>query len=558
MGYTNMLVVIAMAALAGIMTAGMGVNTKEADAVVSDYYQGKIARETAMSGLNLAINKLKTLEDWSNTDNLNIPETSYGDGAYLATFSDYTALESEEGETVNVTIRGYNGASEHVVKAKVGKKHGLELSETFSDHVVVGPDVIIQGNPGFFSYEMTRNTNVHANDDLITSTEEIISGYGTYNGTFSGDEDIFRPVTNDQGNSPVYSDNEVDLDYFTTNVLWALQERAHYSSPGDVTWQGDVTIDLSSYEGVTGAGTKDNPYILFISGDLTIDGTVTLLGYGTIVTQHGINILSGSTILPSNSMPPLLGTQDQMQAWIASHLPEGAPLALLACGDIIVEDDVTVVGQLYALYEAELTDPDPGELVCPDINYDAALDSYIDPTNPKKRIICHFPPGNPANVRTISISQNAVQTHYDHHDDYAGPCVNLDDCEYVGGKTTVIGGVIAQETSTTFDGSIVVWHTPPTETVLPDEWLISSDEKDGGVETLEISEWSTGHMDAEDRALIAANDLQGSVDDPNNPGHVLICHYPPGGQTTPHTVSVPENQVHTFFGYPNDYDGACN
>ena len=37
---------------------------------------------------------------------------------------------------------------------------------------------------------------------------------------------------------------------------------------------------------------------------------------------------------------------------------------------------------------------------------------------PEKKKICHVPPGNPGNVHEISISENAVATHKDHHDDW--------------------------------------------------------------------------------------------------------------------------------------------
>ena len=48
--------------------------------------------------------------------------------------------------------------------------------------------------------------------------------------------------------------------------------------------------------------------------------------------------------------------------------------------------------------------------------------SVKDPNNPKKIIICHFPPGNPENYQTISISLNALKTHVTHHHDYDGEC----------------------------------------------------------------------------------------------------------------------------------------
>lgn len=45
---------------------------------------------------------------------------------------------------------------------------------------------------------------------------------------------------------------------------------------------------------------------------------------------------------------------------------------------------------------------------------------------PQKVVICHFPPGNPANFQTITISASALASHLA-HGDFPGPCAN--DCK---------------------------------------------------------------------------------------------------------------------------------
>jgi hypothetical protein len=40
----------------------------------------------------------------------------------------------------------------------------------------------------------------------------------------------------------------------------------------------------------------------------------------------------------------------------------------------------------------------------------------------EKVVICHIPPGNPENARTITISQAAVDQHIGIHGDLLGPC----------------------------------------------------------------------------------------------------------------------------------------
>lgn len=45
--------------------------------------------------------------------------------------------------------------------------------------------------------------------------------------------------------------------------------------------------------------------------------------------------------------------------------------------------------------------------------------------NEDKVQICHFPPGNPDNPRTISISEDDVQEHIDEHGDFVGNCEDV-------------------------------------------------------------------------------------------------------------------------------------
>ena len=40
----------------------------------------------------------------------------------------------------------------------------------------------------------------------------------------------------------------------------------------------------------------------------------------------------------------------------------------------------------------------------------------------KKELICHIPPGNPANAHTICVGDAAVEPHQTHHGDTLGAC----------------------------------------------------------------------------------------------------------------------------------------
>ncbi len=39
-----------------------------------------------------------------------------------------------------------------------------------------------------------------------------------------------------------------------------------------------------------------------------------------------------------------------------------------------------------------------------------------------KALICHIPPGNPANAHTICVGKPAVRAHVSHHNDVLGAC----------------------------------------------------------------------------------------------------------------------------------------
>lgn len=57
-----------------------------------------------------------------------------------------------------------------------------------------------------------------------------------------------------------------------------------------------------------------------------------------------------------------------------------------------------------------------------------SLAHAITPEAPAPKVtICHFPPGNPANYRTIRVSEHAVKAHVRHHGDLIGDCATVCD-----------------------------------------------------------------------------------------------------------------------------------
>jgi len=70
-----------------------------------------------------------------------------------------------------------------------------------------------------------------------------------------------------------------------------------------------------------------------------------------------------------------------------------------------------------------------GRTLLPALLGSMALVSLASADTTEKVTICHFPPGNPANIQTITISTSALPAHLA-HGDFGGPCAN--DCKLFG------------------------------------------------------------------------------------------------------------------------------
>lgn len=60
--------------------------------------------------------------------------------------------------------------------------------------------------------------------------------------------------------------------------------------------------------------------------------------------------------------------------------------------------------------------------------------------SPKKVLVCHIPPGNPANAHTICVGEPAVAAHQRLHGDPIGPCGPTTGAGGGGGAATGGGG----------------------------------------------------------------------------------------------------------------------
>jgi uncharacterized protein len=112
----------------------------------------------------------------------------------------------------------------------------------------------------------------------------------------------------------------------------------------------------------------------------------------------------------------------------------GADPTIIAWSNGDTAASITVCDQVSSWYYATLTD----DTLC--TATDSVFVNVVDVhcgNNNDKVLVCHIPPGNPANAHTICISENGVPAHLAHG-------CHLGPCDPVPPDTTDMGGVIVQ------------------------------------------------------------------------------------------------------------------
>ncbi|HYE58258.1 MAG TPA: polymer-forming cytoskeletal protein [Rhodothermales bacterium] len=167
------------------------------------------------------------------------------------------------------------------------------------------------------------NANIHTNGQLkVTSASALVRGFGTY-GTSKNvaqPTKVFRPYSNPTNASVVDEADAVPLPTFTpldiANKLYADQ-----TSAGSVSLSG--TLDFTAL-----GGTKDNPYVWHIKGDLSSSSGTQIKGYVIFVVDGSISLSGGTTTLHESA------SSESTVAWYSA-------------GDISISGNGEVWGQFY-------------------------------------------------------------------------------------------------------------------------------------------------------------------------------------------------------------------
>lgn len=374
MGQFAVIFVLSSLFLGGVLIYNARSSTSEAEAETTAYHGDRLAREVAQVGLEETKRKLAAdVDGWAVwTSSPTAVQTQYGstgtheDGAYTVTIDNMTIVPPPLPNSGPVTVSDkvwvtstatYNvwnpdanafRDTQFIIKATYEKGYtDRGLPPAMRDAIVSDETIDIRGN-------VQISGGVHTNGELTSSGGTFdVYGTGTYTGSESANDGRFQ-------GGVAYQDSVIIDPVTIPPAAWSYRTSpapAAYSlspatdptgTPPQLISAGWDPVPTDATPTVTGKGTSTDPYILYVNGNLTIDGDVRLRGF-TRIYVNGTVTVNGNAALA-----PVLGTlpdpnQDVTSAgtWAETNLPNGSMTGIYAIGDITLSGTCFVAASLW-------------------------------------------------------------------------------------------------------------------------------------------------------------------------------------------------------------------
>ncbi|HUF10291.1 MAG TPA: hypothetical protein VMO47_13305 [Rhodothermales bacterium] len=373
MGNYSLILVLGGTLLVSVAMFSTRASSDAGDRLLNDHTFREIAREAAISGLNLTVRKLVAdTSSWITDPN----RYEFTDEPYRrSTFS--TKVLTPYG----ATYKNGNCWLDSVQVVSTGQT--LEGTQYIVDSSYLRTCTDLGGVPPGFRYAIvtdedltasqkltimspydTSNANIHANGMFSADGHPYVEGYGTYTteGGVCKDCDNFLP--NDDFNGPdpnVHQADSVPLPRFNPPDF---RDVATYIHEGDIAYNDkDVSIDFTNFNGITGYGTAENPYIWYIAGDVEIEANVRALGFGVIIIEGTLTVIGNTDIyssVPPDQTPPASTTDDPnaevVRPFLQEYMQQGSTLGLFVGGtrqvdgediSVLIEGRSRIMGTMY-------------------------------------------------------------------------------------------------------------------------------------------------------------------------------------------------------------------
>ncbi len=283
-------------------------------------YQARQAKNYAKSGVEFAIRYLSDDTTWTGT-------TKQLEGGKVVITADTTSSKFYKGPSMNLT------------GARLITSTGVVGNDSVTIRTVVQlPSSNTNNTPGFMNYALASgegidldgnvkitddnnnqwNANVHSNGDFEMEGNSSIDGFVTYVSEAEGNLSKIKPNQN-PNNLPSYSK--------VSPITIPTFDPDQYKSKAT-----QIYLEDKSFSGNISLGTKENPQIIYVGGDLTLNGNIS--GYGVFIVKGDIKINGNVNI----------DAQD----------PNGSNLGLYTAKDLKVSGNINVKAQIFTGGKAEL------------------------------------------------------------------------------------------------------------------------------------------------------------------------------------------------------------
>ena len=357
MGQYSVIAVVAALIFVAVLLLNARLSAGEADEELSAYQVDRFAREVVLVGLkeaerNLADDtdgwELWTTDQTAAQAQFGVAATSHGGGSYAVTIDNMTfgATASDPDRvwlTATGTYDGFNpqtgatGTTTYTVKAAyetgltdIGVPPGMR------DAIVSDELVDVRGN-------IQISGGIHSNNEIASSGGSFdVHGSGTYTGSESADDSRFS-------GGIMYSDS-----VYIPTVAIPPASYHHITSASPAAFTLDPSNDptgtlQAGWFSVLGKGTEADPYVLYVNGNLEIDGDVRLLGYSRLYVNGTVRVNGNAALSPVTAASPN-PNQDvtTAEAWVNANLPNNATMiGIYATGDITLAGTCFVAAHLY-------------------------------------------------------------------------------------------------------------------------------------------------------------------------------------------------------------------
>lgn len=296
------LILVTVATFIGAFASfGTRQNMASVDDQMADENFEMLARAAALTGHNMAVQRL--------ADDLLKPTPVFDGGTLTGSYngSDYRCTTTTSGvDKAKVFCKAWSfNADGDSVDFKIRaeyEQHSVpsginETAPAFMSYAVLSEkDISLQGNILTDVCEICvegtegekLNANMHTNSNMqVTGNSASVMGFGTYGGGGSSNPkkalaNTFTPNYNPTGANTTYQAGTISIPILNTSLM-ALALGPDSVSTGDVVLSSDMDL----------GGTRDNPFIWHVKGNVTASGNSKMDGYVMFIVDGMVDFSGG-------------------------------------------------------------------------------------------------------------------------------------------------------------------------------------------------------------------------------------------------------------------------